>query len=107
MCEGHHGSGSASHCRCGEGHAQHDCDCGSEHPSECRCGGHHGWGGGSQCCCGGEGHSQGSCGGEHPFGFRRWFSTAEDEATKLEQYLKDLEAEAKGVRERLAELKGA
>jgi hypothetical protein len=35
------------------------------------------------------------------------FPTKEDEATALERYLKDLEAEAKGVRERLTELRGA
>lgn len=105
MCGDHHGWGSGSQCGCGGGHSGHGCGCG--HTSGCCCGGHGGCGGGAQCCCGSGGHSQGSCGGEHPFGFRRWFSTAEDEAAKLEQYLKDLEAEAKGVRERIAELKGA
>lgn len=104
MCGGHHGRQGGSQCCCG-GPPGHGCGCG--HTSGCRCEGHHGWGGGQQCCCGSGGHSQASCGEEHPFGFRRWFSTAEDEAAKLEQYLKDLEAEAKGVRERLAELKNA
>lgn len=105
MCGGHHGWGGGSQCCGGGSHPGHGCRCG--HGSGCRRGGHHGGGGGSQCCCGGGGHSQGNCCGERPFGFRRWFSTAEDEAATLEQYLKDLEAEAKGVRERLAELKGA
>jgi hypothetical protein len=82
------------------------------------CGGHHGHGGGSSCCCGHGGHGHHGCccgahyrhhdcGCGHPFGFRRQFSTREEEAAALEQYLKDLEAEANGVRERLAELKGA
>jgi hypothetical protein len=59
------------------------------------CGGHHGWGEGASCCCG----------GGHPSGFQRRFSTREEEAAALEDYLKELEAEAKGVRERLAEIR--
>jgi hypothetical protein len=35
----------------------------------------------------------------------RRFSTREEEAAALEDYLKALEAEAKGVRERLAEMR--
>ena len=58
------------------------------------CGGHHGWGAGASCCCGG-----------HPSGFHRRFSTREEETAGLEDYLKELEAEAKGVRERLAEIR--
>ena len=100
MCRGHHGWGGASHCCCGGGgHSQHDCGCEGHQ--------RHGWGGASHCCCGGEGHPQHGCGCGHPFRFRRWFSTKEDEVAGLEQYLKDLEAEAKGVRERLTELRGA
>jgi hypothetical protein len=70
------------------------------------CGGHHGWGEGASCCCGG-GHWQHGCccGGGHPSGFQRRFSTREEEAAALEDYLKELEAEAKGVRERLAEIR--
>jgi len=105
MCGGHHGWGSASHCCCGGSHAQHYCGCGQ--PSMCHCGGHHGWGGASHCCCGSAGHPQHGCGCGGPFRFHRWFSTKEDETAALEQYLKDLEAEAKGVRERLEELRGA
>ena len=104
MCGGHHGWGSASNCCCGEGHRQHSYGCG--HGSECHCGRHHGWGNTSQCCCGG-GHSERGCCREHPVRFHRQFRSKEDEMADLEQYLKDLEAEANGVRERLAELKGA
>ena len=60
------------------------------------CGGHHGWGNESSSCC---------CGGGHPFGFQRRFSTREEEAAALEDYLKELEAEAKGVRKRLVEMR--
>jgi len=68
------------------------------------CGGHHGWGAGASCCCGCGGHWQHG-GGGHPFGLHRRFSTREEEAAALEDYLKALEAEAKGVRERLAEMR--
>ena len=124
MCEGHHGSGSASHCCCGGGHAQHGrdcggysrqgCGCGCEHPPECHCGCHHGLGSASGCCCG-EDHARHTCGcgshsrhgscDEHPPRFHRRFRSREDDVAGLEQYLKDLEGEAKGVRERLAELR--
>jgi hypothetical protein len=69
------------------------------------CEGHHGGGGPQSCCCGD--HSQHDCGCGHPFRFHRWFSTSEEEMTALEQYLKDLEAETKGVQERLAQLRGS
>jgi len=49
--------------------------------------------------------SGGCCGGRHPFGFRRRFTTREEEAAALEDYLKELEAETKGVQERLAEMR--
>lgn len=68
------------------------------------CGGHYGEGGASSCCCVG-GHWQHGWSGGHPLSFHRWFSTREEEAAALEQYLNDLEAEAKGVRERLEELR--
>jgi hypothetical protein len=122
------GEGHAQHdCDCG-GYSRHGCDCGSEHPSECRCGGHHGWGGASHCCCG-EGHAQHGCdcgghsrqgcdcgchsqgrcgcGDGRRYRFHRRFRSRDDEVGELEEYLKDLEAEAKGVRERLAEVRGA
>jgi len=88
MCEGHHGGGGSPSCCCG---------CGGQR--------RHGWGGASECCCGG--HSEYGCGYGHPFRFHRWFSTSEEEVTALDQYLKDLEAEAKGVQERLAQLRGS
>ena len=94
MCEGHHGWGGAPSSCCG-GHPQHDCGCGGHR--------RHGWGEASGCCCGG--HAQHDCGCGHPFRFHRWFSTEEEEAAALEDYLKELEAEAKGVRERLAEMR--
>ena len=94
MCGGHHGWGSAPSCCCDcGGHPQHGCGCGCHAQSGCGCGGH------SQHGCG--------CGGGHPFRFHRWFSTREEEAAALGEYLKDLEAEAKGVRERLTEIMAA
>lgn len=97
MCGGHHDWEGASHCCCrGGGHPQHGCGCGGHR--------HHGWGGASHCCCGG-GHPQHGCGCGGPFGFQRRFSTREEDAAGLEQYLKELEAEATGVRERLTALK--
>jgi hypothetical protein len=80
------------------------------------CGGHYGWGSAPSCCCdcGGDpqhgcgcggGHSQHGCSGEHALRFHRRFRSKDDEVTDLEQYLRDLDAEAKGVRERLTELR--
>ena len=65
-------------------------DCGCEHP------GHHGmreqWQHQHGCCC-------------HPgFGLRQ-FPTREEMIAEMEQYLKQLQAEAKGVQEHIAELK--
>jgi hypothetical protein len=96
MCEGHHGWGDAPSCGCG-GHRQHGCGCGGHQ--------RHGWGDASECCCGR--HSQHDCGCGHPFRFHRWFSTKEEEAAALEDYLKELEAEAKGVQERLEQMRGS
>ncbi len=68
------------------------------HHSECGCGQHarHSPGHGSchqgGCCCG-SGH------------LSRRFRTREEIAEGLEEYLKQLRAEAKGVEEQLAELK--
>ena len=69
------------------------------HTSECGCGhpthhdpwraSHHHWG----CCALG-----------HPF---RRFPTREEVIAQLEEYLKNLQAEAKGVEERIAEFKKA
>jgi len=69
------------------------------------CGGHHDSGGAPSCCCNCGCHSQHGRGGGHPFRFHRWFSTRDEEAAALEEYLKGLEAEAKGVRERVEELR--
>ena len=93
MCGGHHGWGEGASCCSGGGHQQHGC---------CSGGGHQQHG----CCCGG-GHQRHGycCGGGHPFGFHRRFSTREEEAAALEDYLKELEAETKGVREHLAEMR--
>jgi hypothetical protein len=76
------------------------------HGDDCGCGGHGGESGGMHhgggCCCGGhgEGHHIGGMG----MGFRRFISRDEI-ISRLEEYLKNLQAEAKGVEERIAELK--
>ena len=44
--------------------------------------------------------------GQRHMGFRRRFLSREERIAALEQYLKGLEGEAQGVRERLAELRG-
>lgn len=74
------------------------------HGEDCGCGGHghHGMYG--------EGHHHGGCGcGCHQHhggtGFHRRFIPREEIIARLEEYLKQLQAEAKGVEERLAELK--
>ena len=74
---------------CGHGHGMHP-----RHGGECGCGhgGHPRHGG--ECGCGGEGGP-----------FRRHFFTREERIAWLEEYLKELQAEAKGVEERIAELK--
>ena len=48
-------------------------------------------------------HASCGCGGH----FQRHFATCEERIAKLEQYLLELQAEAKAVEERLAELKTA
>jgi len=68
------------------------------HTSECSCGhptphapqsvGHHSWG----CCCT----------PSHPL---RRFPAKEEVVVQLEEYLKNLQAEAKGVEEHIAELR--
>ena len=110
MCGGHDGWGNESSSCCCGGHTQHRCSCGphSQHGCGCGCGGHSrqecGCGGQSrhECGCGCHVESACCCGGRHPFGFRRRFTTREEEAAALEDYLKELEAETKGVQERLA-----
>jgi hypothetical protein len=39
-------------------------------------------------------------------GFRRRFRTREEQIGELEEYLRELQAEAKAVEERIAELRG-
>lgn len=91
------------HDRChghgGEGHWGK----GPQHP-------HHGHGGheGHECCGGHGGHRRHDgecCRGGEGMPFRRRFPTREEQIAWLEEYLKELQAEAKGVEERLAELK--
>jgi hypothetical protein len=99
-----HGHGDKEHC--GEGpehsHHRHGGECGHgghgehhRHGGECRHGEHGGHRRhGGECGCGCEGAP-----------FRRRFITREEQIAWLEEYLKELQAEAKGVEERIAELK--
>ena len=85
-------------CGCGRHGEQH----GQEVQSEgCGCGGHEHHGmrrDNGDCSCG--------CHQHHGvMGFHRHFTSREEIAARLEEYLKQLQAEAKGVEERLAELK--
>lgn len=75
--------GHGGDCGCG-GHEHHGTYRGSYHHGGCRrrCHQHHGG-----------------------MGFHRRFVSHEEIILKLEEYLKELQAEAKGVEERLAELK--
>jgi len=92
MCEGHHDWEAGESCCCESGrHGHHG---GRKHHR------HHGWGHAGH-------HQEQDCCGGHPFGFHRRFPAREEEQAELEQYLKDLEAEAKGVQERLAQLRGS
>jgi hypothetical protein len=100
---GEHGGHHHCHGHGGEGHRDER----PEHPhhhrgGEC-CGGrgeHHRHGG--ECGCGGEGKAWGP---GSPF--RRHFITREEQIAWLEEYLKELQAEAKGVEERIAEMKAS
>jgi len=82
MCERgtHHGH---TGCGCWEGHFGPPMGHGEHH-------------GGYGCCHTGNGP------GTH---FQRRFPTREERIRRLEEYLKDLQAEAKAVEERLAEMK--
>lgn len=96
-----HGKHHHCHGHGGEGHWGEP----SEHPrhrhsTEC-CGGHaehprHS----GECGCGREGQAGGP-----GSAFRRHFFTREEQVAGLEEYLKELQAEAKGVEERIAALK--
>ena len=72
--------------------------------------GYHGYRGWGNCCCGcgrgchyGGGHYQ--RGGFGPGFVQRRFIGKEEVIAKLEEYLKQLQAEVRGVEERIAELK--
>ena len=89
MCgqvEHHHGHHGEWGCHEGRHGAHHE---------ECECGCH-------------EGRHAGECGcheGDLEIHFERRFVTKAERLEELETYLKDLQAEAKGVQEKLAELK--
>lgn len=72
---------------------RHEADCGCHHGGY----GHGAHGHRHECCCGE---------GEGAQGFRRRFHGRAERVAGLEAYLKDLEAEAQGVREALDELRG-
>jgi hypothetical protein len=70
------------------------------------------------CCCGRHAHHGHhvmnrerqhhdgcNCGHPHGYGFRRQFISKEEVVARLEDYLKELRAEAKGVEEHIEELK--
>ena len=85
-------------CGCGQ-HGKHHGEQYEErhegHSGDCGCGGHEHHGG---CRCGCHQHHGG-------MRLHRRFISREEIAARLEEYLKQLHAEAKGVEERLAELK--
>jgi hypothetical protein len=102
---GHHGE-EGGHCECGR-HGEHRHEQGEGGHEGCRCGGGHDRG----CCCGRgphhEGGYRGRCEGGPGRHFRRHFFTREERLAWLEAYLKELQAEAKAVEEKMAELKAA
>jgi hypothetical protein len=63
--------------------------CESGHHRRCRCGHHHAR----------------SCGCDEVFPYGRWLATKEEKIAWLEQVLKELQEEAKGVEERIAAFK--
>ena len=65
----------------------------------CEHGGFHHYQGAGHCCCQpGTGNREGAL-------FRRHFSTRMERISQLEEYLKDLQAEAQAVEEHLARMK--
>jgi len=103
MCGGHHHGAECEH---GHSHHEGECGCGGHHggahDGECGCGGHHSHHGHEGCH---QGHDWGW--GGRCYGFWRRFRSREERLVGLEAYLKELEAEAQGVREALAELQGS
>ena len=98
-------------CGHGEHHRHQDCGCGEHHAEHheegCAYGGrgeqafrphHHGEGCGCACGCHADPWSA-----EHTFW--RHFSTREERIAGLEQYLKELRAEAQAVEEHIAEMR--
>ena len=73
--------------------------------------GHHGYPGGGGmyhgggCCCGCGCHRGGGMHHGHGEFMQRHFISKEEVIPKLEEYVKQLQAEAQGVEERIAELK--
>lgn len=65
--------------------------------------GQHHRGHGYSCCCGNGGFEDFGPGR----GFGRRFASREERLAQMEAYLKDLQAEAKAVEERLAEMKAS
>lgn len=98
MCgQGQHHHGHHGECGChGGGHGEHHegCECGGHHGQGCECGCHEGRYG-DECGC----HE-----GDIEIHFGRRFVTRAERIAGLEAYLKDLQAEAKGVEERIAEM---
>ena len=93
-------------CGCGQHgrhHGEQHNDSPEGHSGDCGCGGHghhdmhRAWGHHSGCSCG--------CHRHEGMGFRRHFIPREEIIARLEEYLKQLQAEAKGVEEHITELK--
>ena len=84
---------------CGCGHAGHHEEA-FETEQGCGCGGHGHHAGRVHAGCGCHEHQGG-------MGFRRRFISREEIAGRLEEYLRQLQAEAKGVEERISEIKKA
>jgi hypothetical protein len=94
-------------CGCGQ-HGKHHGEQNEQmhegHSGDCGCGGHENHGMERElhhhagCSCGCHQHQGG-------LGFNRRFISREEVVNRLEEYLKQLQAEAKGVEDRIAELK--
>jgi hypothetical protein len=112
-CGRHHGHGEETEHNCGHGeHESHHSrreEGGMHHEGGCGCschqegGRHHGGGQDFNCGC----HQNKGIYAGHGFGRfgQRRFISKEEIVARLEEYLKQLQAEVKGVEERLVELK--